>query len=263
MTGFRLIRYFLLFMMLVPQAFAQDEILNSKKYQHCLSRVESDNADGLAFARKWYIEGGGVAAQHCQALALYELDDFKQAALLFETIIDHLISGEGVNEFAYKNRELLKVQIHNLAGLAWKSAGELDKAYNSYSEGIIDLPPKSVLAYDLYVQRGLIQMERDDAKNAVEDFNHVLALNSNKIEGFLYRAIAFRKLNKHLEARLDLNEALALDPKDPEVLFESGINYRMQKKDEKALTQWQKLIKLYPKSHWQRLAQQNIDLIGQ
>ena len=56
------------------------ELLNvveeSRKYQDCISKVEISPYSTLTLARDWYIAGGGVAAQHCEAIALYELDEF-------------------------------------------------------------------------------------------------------------------------------------------------------------------------------------------
>ena len=82
------------------------------------------------------------------------------------------------------------------------------------------------------------------------------------MDAFLFRAESYRQLNQHLKARLDLNAALSLEPDNPDVLFESGVNYRMQHNDEKALVEWEKLIKKYPDTYWQKLVEDNIGLIG-
>lgn len=261
----RVIRYifFTLVIMVASPALAQTDALDSVKYRECLSLITADNRAALSLARKWYVEGGGVAAQHCEALALQELENYGDAALLFDSIIDKLVRDEGVGDFASKNKELLKVQLYYLSGLAWYAAGELDKAYDALSASIIDLAPKSIFSYDIYLQRAHVQVDRDDAKNAVEDYTRALEIDGEKVDGFLYRARAYRKLKEHLKARLDLNVALAIEPHHPDVLFESGINYRMLGEDKKARAEWEKLIEAYPNSNWQQLAEQNINLIDQ
>lgn len=258
-----LIIFFSFFLMNVTPVLAQTDALDSVKYQECLSLIQKDNESAISLARKWYVEGGNVAAQHCEALALYELNNYNEAAQLFDMIVDKLVRGEGVGKFAFKNRELLKIQLYYLSGLAWHSAGELDKAYQSLSASIIDLPVNSTFAYDIYLERAHVQVERDDAENAIEDYTRALDLNSEKIDGFLYRARAFRKLQQHLKARLDLNAALTIEPRHPDLLFESAINYRMLRENKKALLEWNKIIDAYPDSHWQQLAQQNINLMDQ
>ncbi|MBT6329838.1 MAG: tetratricopeptide repeat protein, partial [Kordiimonadaceae bacterium] len=171
-----------------------------------------------------------------------------------------LKSGEA-SEFATENKDLLGVQLNYLAGIAWRASGNFDKSYNVFTAAIISLEEGAPLAYDIYIDRGLTQSLNDDHLSAIDDYASALEINENKIDAFLYRAEAFRKLNQHLKARLDLNEALALEPYQPDLLFESGINYRMQKNDEKAVNEWRKLIENYPNTHWEELAEDNINLI--
>ena len=69
-------------------------------------------------------------------------------------------------------------------------------------------------------------------------------------------------MNEHLKARLDLNQGLSIKPNQPDLLFESGINYRMLREDMKAKKEWQKLIDKFPDSDWQKLAEDNMKLIS-
>lgn len=236
---------------------------NAKRYEDCLGLIGQDKKAALANSRKWFIEGGGVAAQHCEGLALYELERPVDAAALFEEIADKLSRGVGLTEFTQTNKNILITQLNYLAGIAWRSAGNLDKAYNALSSTIITLEEPEKFGYEIYIERGLVQFEMEDYNNAAEDFTAALSLDAERIDAFLYRAESFRKTGQHIKARLDLNAALVIDPRQPDLLFESGVNYRMQSNDEKALVEWEKLISLYPDSHWQKLAEDNIKLISQ
>jgi tetratricopeptide (TPR) repeat protein len=231
-------------------------------YQDCISQVSEDSAAALSVARRWYIEGGGVAAQHCEALALYEQQRFGEAASLFEAVVGKLSRGESVDYFVEQNKDTLSVQLNYLAGISWHSAQEPDKAYNAFTASLSSLDTDYPYAYDIYIERGLVQVSSEKFENAVEDFASALAINPEKVDAFLFRAETFRKLKQHLKARLDLNAALILEPDHPDVLFESGVNYRMLRNDKKALSEWEKLIAKYPDSHWQKLAKDNISLIG-
>ncbi len=235
----------------------------ARKYNDCIELVKEDHEEALAVSRKWYIEGGGVAAQHCEALAVYEMQNFEDAAALFEQIASKVAKGEGVSEFAEKNKKVLALQLNYLAGVAWRTAGHLDRSYNALSASLAELGENSVYAYGVYLERGLVQFSLEDYDSAVADFTSALDINAEKIDAFLYRAESFRKLKEHIKARLDLNAALAIEPNQPDLLFESGVNYRMQRNDEKALSEWEKLIAKYPDTHWQKLAEDNIKLIGQ
>jgi tetratricopeptide (TPR) repeat protein len=235
----------------------------SRKYQDCISKVEISPYSTLTLARDWYIAGGGVAAQHCEAIALYELDEFKDAATLFERIVEKLIQKEGVSQFAEANKETLKVQLNYLAGNAWREAGDLDRAYNAFSAAIIGLAPNSVFAYDAYIERGIVLDLKKDYRNAVDDFTRAMELKQENIDGFIYRAKSFRKMHAFTEARLDLKVALEMDAYNPGALFESGIVFRLQNKKSDARFEWLKLIDKHPNTHWQKLAEDNIDLMDQ
>lgn len=245
--------------------YAQEftDALNAKKYQNCIAQVDEDDAAALDVAREWFIEGGGVAAQHCAGLALHSQERYEEAADVFEAVVDNLSTGEGVNDFASKNSVVLKAQMNYLAGISWRSAEKLDRAYSAFSASIIGLSTEAVFAYDLYIERGLLQFARAEYKTALEDFNKAMEVSDEKFDAFLYRAETYRKLDEHIKARLDLNVALAIEPNHPDVLFESGVNYRMQHNDEKALVEWEQLIIKYPGTRWQALAEENIKLIGQ
>jgi len=265
MPTIRKITYLLMMVAFVPALQAQtfSTVAESERYQNCISQVEISPNITLTLARQWYAEGGGVAAQHCEALALNETGDFSGAATLFEKIVDYLTSGQGVSPFALKNKELLKVQLNYLAGNAWRDAGELDKAYNAFSASIIGLAPNSVFAYDIFLERGLIQVLRGDQLNAIEDFTRALELNQEKIDAFVYRAKAYRKIKSYTKARLDLKMALGIETNNPEALFESGAVYRLENKNDEAKAEWQKLKEKYPDTAWQKLAEDNLELMVQ
>lgn len=262
------IRFFIFTLMLgvfplMAQAQYFEDRADAMKYEDCIGLVAQDSSAALTVARKWIIDGGGVAAQHCEALALYEMGRPTDAATLFEEIADKLTRGDGLTDFTKTNKNILITQLNYLAGVAWRTAGNLDKAYNALSSTIITLEKPDQYGYQIYIERGLVQFEMGDYKNAIKDYTAALDLNAEKIDGFLYRAESFRKLGEHIKARLDINAALSIDPRQPDLLFESGVNYRMQRNDEKALLEWGKLISLYPDSSWQKLAEDNIKLIGQ
>ena len=232
------------------------------KYRSCINKVNEDSNVALITAREWYLDGGGVAAQHCEGLALNELGHHSDAASVFEMAASKLSLSDGLDTFAQRNKGVLSLQLNYLAGMAWKAAGELDKSYNALSLSLASLKADSPYAYDVYIERGIVQFALEDYRNAAIDFTQALDINPEKIDAFLYRAQSYRKNKEHLKARLDLNAALSIAPNQPELLFESGINYRMQKNDEKALVEWERLIEKYPGTSWEKLARDNIDLIG-
>ncbi|MDG1707473.1 MAG: tetratricopeptide repeat protein [Emcibacteraceae bacterium] len=249
---------------LISGAMAQSpsEAVQANKYQDCISEISVDNEKALIRARKWIVEGGAVAAQHCEAMALFDQERFDEAAGLLENVGDKVAKGEGVGLFASQNKEFLAVQLRYTAGKSWMSAGKPERAYNIYTVALMAIEDKSPLSYDLYIERALVQLSREEYLSAVDDLNQALGINADKVDAFLFRAEAFRKMGEHVKARLDINEGLIISPNQPDLIFESGVNYRMLRDNEKARNEWQKLIEQYPGTHWQKLAEDNIELIN-
>ena len=248
---------------LTAQAQIFSDRVQSEKYKECLAQVKENSKAAILSSRKWYIEGGAVAAQHCEALALYDQKRFGDAGRLFEMIVGKLARNEGVGIYAQQNKKILSVQLNYLAGLAWHSDENYDRAYNALSAAIIGLDVGSEYGYELFTERGLIHVSSNKYEDALDDFTKALELRPEVVDAYLYRAETFRKLSNHQKARMDLDAALILDPNQPDILFESGINYRMLKNDEQALKEWEKLIIKHPDSNWYKLAQENIRLIDQ
>lgn len=256
----------LIILFLHPSGFLFAQPLSEKeqsdKYQSCIASIGEDASAAIITAKKWVVEGGGAAAQHCEAMALYDQERFEEAAALLETIADQVSRGDGIGVFANKNKTLLAAQLRYLAGNAWRSCDKLERAFTIYTTALLSLGDQPVLKYDFYIERGTVQIDREDFQSALDDFSYALELDAERIEAFLYRAETYRKMNEHLKARLDLNQGLSIKPNQPDLLFESGVNYRMLREDMKAKKEWQKLIDKFPNSEWQKLVEDNLKLIS-
>jgi tetratricopeptide (TPR) repeat protein len=194
-------------------------------------------------------------------MALFDQERFDEAAGLLEKVGDNVAKGVGVGFFAAQNKEFLALQLRYMAGKSWMSAGKPERAYNIYTVALLGLEGNSPLSYDLYIERALVQLSREEYQSAVDDFTNALGVNADKVDAFLFRAEAFRKLGEHVKARLDINEGLMISPNQPDLIFESGVNYRMMRDNNKARNEWQKLIEKHPGTEWQKLAEDNIELI--
>ena len=260
----RIFGFILIFMHFNESLLAQpsSEKEQADIYQACIESISHDAEKAVITAKKWYVEGGGAAAQHCEAIAFYEQKRFDEAAELLETIADKVSQGDGVGVFASKNKTLLSAQLRYLAGKAWRASDKLEKAFTVYTTALLTRVDQPALKYDFYIERGLVQLDRGEFQSAIDDYSYALELDEERIDAFLYRAEVFRKMKEHLKARLDINQGLSIDPGQPDLLFESGINYRMLGEDEKAKNEWQKLIDRFPDSDWQKLAEDNIKLIN-
>lgn len=257
---------FLCLNMLYASALAAES--DEEKYQHCMALVESNAEQSIVFANDWIISGlGGVAAKHCKALGLFMTGEVETAAGLLEKLVEDLvIASDHAPETVAKNARL-KVQIYAQAALAWQQAGENDKAYMAYSSALSGISPEgpyrgnSTLLFELYLDRGTLQILRRQYMAAVGDLTLAIEEDDRRYEGYLQRAKAYRKSRDYLKARLDLKVAAKIAVDNLDILLESGILYREQGKKLKARGQWQKIIDLDPQSEEAALARSNLELL--
>jgi len=107
--------------------------------------LEEDAARAIAYANNWIVSGfGGVPAGHCKALGLLNIGKPADAAKLLEKLVDDMAidgAAAGENAPAQAKRARLTVQLYIQTALAWKAAGEIDKAYIAYSAALSGVTP--------------------------------------------------------------------------------------------------------------------------
>ncbi len=244
---------------------------NARLYEACLERVEQNAEAALEFARKWNIEAHGLAgARHCEALALLALNRAQEAAELLEEEAEKVLRGDGLDDKSPEEQRGLSLQLFIQAALAWRQDGNEDRAYSAISSALAragggGTPAAGVdnnLVYELYLERGRIQINRREFEAALEDFTLAIDQNPERGEGFLERARLFRQKKNYPAARLDLKAAAGIAPDDPEILLESGIVYRLLGDKDSARAEWQKIIDTHPDSAFADLARENIGLLN-
>lgn len=247
-----------------PAQASKDDAL---KYRKCMALVDSKPQAAVNYANDWiYGHAGGVPAGHCKALGLLGLDRVKDAARLLEKLVDDMVISGAAKPATLQKNTHLKVQLYAQAALAWKEAGDFDKSYMAYSSALSGIGKdkdsfNGTLLYELYLERGTLQILRGQFKAATEDFTLAIEKNARPFEGFLQRAKAYRKSRAFLKARLDLRIASKIAPDHPGILLESGILAREMGEKPEARLAWQKIMELYPESDYAPLARTNIDLL--
>lgn len=240
---------------------------DAQKYRKCMELVESNASEAVTYANDWIFSGmGKVPAGHCKALGLLGLGKAKDAANMLEKLVEDMVINGIMDPEQVKKDNQLRVQLYGQAALAWKAAKDYDKSYMAYSSALSGIGrttslTSDTLFYELYLERGTLQILRGQYKAAVEDLTLAIEKNDQQFEGFLQRAKAYRKRRYFLKARLDLRVAAKLEMDQPDILLESGILYREQEKKSKARLAWQKIIDLYPETDYAQLARTNINMI--
>jgi tetratricopeptide (TPR) repeat protein len=133
-----------------------------KRYSECMTLARSEPLKALPVAEKWHGEGGGLAARHCVAVAMFEAGRYLPAAAQFEAIARDMGS----------DRPGLRAELWGQAGQAFIEAGAADKAAEAQSRAI-ELKGNDP---DLWVDRGLSYAAMRAWPRAISDFDRALIL---------------------------------------------------------------------------------------
>ena len=205
---------FLLLVLLAAPAAAQGlSVLEQspdhlRRYTECMSLARSEPLKTLPVAEKWHAQGGGLAARHCVATAMFGAGRYTQAAAQFESIARDM----------GRERPGLRAELWAQAGQAFMEGGAADKAAEAQSRA---LELKSNDA-DLWVDRGLSYAAMQAWPRAISDFDRALGLRRDDVEILVLRAAAWRNAGNPARAMEDASRALKTAPDHSEALLERG-----------------------------------------
>ncbi len=187
-------------------SLAQQRTMQALSYQDCLGLVRSRPEEAFAEAQTWQATGGGLAAAHCAALALFELKHYGDAADRLEKLLPD----------AERQVPHLVTDIVDQAANAWLLAGLADRARKLLDIAVAARPN----AVELRLDRAQALAELNDYAGAEADLNHALALEPLRDDAMALRAAARRLQNNTAGALEDAETALALNGRNVEALLE-------------------------------------------
>lgn len=217
---------------------------HTREYAVCMRLARVSPTEGFETALAWTDAGGGGAAKHCAAVALFTMGQYGEAAKRFEALAQSLAGNAAV-----------KADLLAQAGQSWHQAGEIDRAF-AVQSAALELDPRSP---EVRIDRAMVLAERGQYGKALEDLNVSLEVDENLVEALVLRASAYRYLDRLPLALQDVTRALELSRDYPEALLERGIIYRLQGHDEAARADWLALIRLYEGIPAADAAQRNIE----
>jgi tetratricopeptide (TPR) repeat protein len=179
-----------------------------RQYSECMSLARSEPLKALPAAEKWHSQGGGLAARHCVATAMFGAGRYAQAAAQFESIARDM----------GKDRPGLRAELWAQAGQAFMELGAADKAAEAQSRAL-ELKTNDA---DLWVDRGLSYAAMQSWPRAISDFDRALGLRANDVEILVLRAAAWRNARNAARAFDDASRALRIAPDHSEALLERG-----------------------------------------
>jgi lipoprotein NlpI len=110
---------------------------------------------------------------------------------------------------------------HNNRGLAYREAGDLERALNDFNEAV-DLDGKNASAH---YNRGEVYRAKGDLDRAAVEFSEAMRLDGKDADPLIARGIVYHVKGDNDRALADLNEAIRLDPKNEAAYFNRGLTY--------------------------------------
>ncbi len=191
-----------------PAPALAQRALDAVSYQDCLSRARTNPEEAFAEAQTWQQTGGGLAAGHCAAIALFELRHYGDAADRLEKLLPD----------ANIQAPHLVPDLVAQAANAWLLAGLADRARKLLDIAITARPN----SLDLRLDRAQALAELNDYVAAEADLDYALSMQPTRDDALALRAAARRLRNNMAGALEDAETALALNARNVEALLERG-----------------------------------------
>lgn len=233
---------------IVQARAAPTEIENGDRtYEKCTRLAHKDPDAALEAALGWQDLGGGNAARHCGAVALFNLGQFKQAAKRFQVV------AEAMADAPPAERAAMLAQV----GTALFRAEQLERAYAAQTAAL-KLAPDDV---EILIDRAMTLGAAKNYWEAIDDLNRVIETDPDRTDALILRASAYRFVDALPLAQEDVSAAFRLAPKRPEVLLEYGILKRLTGDRDGARKAWLKLIRLHEGTPSADAARRNLELL--
>ena len=193
-------------------------------------------------------QGGGHPAEHCFAVALIGLRQYKEAAGRLEALGQSMVRAP----------ESLRAEVFDQAWQAWMLAGDPARAYEAAGLALRLRPDDP----DLLLDRAEAAGAAGWYDKAAADLDRVLEADPSRVEALIYRAAANRALDRLDPALDDITQALKLAPDSVPALLERG-NIRALRGDaEGARLDWERVTAASPGSPAAVAAKKNLERGG-
>ncbi|MEN8231117.1 MAG: tetratricopeptide repeat protein, partial [Thermodesulfobacteriota bacterium] len=99
---------------------------------------------------------------------------------------------------------------------------------------------------EMYNRQGEANLDKNNTKQAIRDFNHALEINPDYVDALVNRGSAFVLMGKYNDALKDFNHALSLEKKESEIYNIRGEIYLLNKMYAQAIKDFTTAIILNP-----------------
>jgi tetratricopeptide (TPR) repeat protein len=219
-------------------------------YERCMKLAREDPAAARDVAEKWRDRGGGHPADHCFAVVLIGLGQYRPAASRLEKLAQAMVHAPAP----------LRAEVLGQAAQAWLLAGDPGRAYAADGAALALRPADGDLSVaDLLVDRAEAAGSAGWFDKALADLDRVLKADPARVDALIYRASAYRAQGRLDPALADIDKALNLAPDSVAALLERGNIRRLRGNTGGAREDWLRVAMLAPGSAAEAAAKANID----
>jgi len=222
--------------MVAGPALAAPTTAEKQRYDVCLSQVRSAPEMAIETANAWRIEGGGVAARHCLALAQMAQQDFSAAIKSFAAAA---LASEAANDGQ-------AAALWGQAGNAALLAGNYDAAVGHLTTAVAEAAGSAKADPLIDRARAYVELKRD--KEAMADLERATVAAPENAFGWLLKATLARRTGDLPLAEAAILEAGRRAPADADVEVEAGNIAAAQGKADLARAAWQAAVATDPDS---------------
>ena len=221
-------------------------------YERCMKLAREDPAAARDVAEKWRDRGGGHPADHCFAVALIGLGQYRPAAARLEKLAQAMVHAPAP----------LRSEVLGQAAQAWLLAGDPARAYAADGAALALRPADGDLRVaDLLVDRAEAAGSAGWFDKALADLDRVLKVDPARLDALIYRASAYRALGRLDPALAEIDKALNLAPDSAPALLERGNIRRLRGNTDGARRDWARVTVLAPGSAAEAAAKANIEVL--
>ena len=178
----------------------------------CADLVRTAPDRAVQTANEWRLQGGGLLARECLALAYVELERWPAAAVEFE---------QAALE-AEAKRDVVSAQYWAQSGNAWLADGDPVKARRALDAALATSGMMPELRGEALFDRARAFVEQGDVQTARADIDKGLALVPADPFGWYLSAALARRAKDLVRAKADIAKATELAPNDADILLEAG-----------------------------------------
>jgi tetratricopeptide (TPR) repeat protein len=215
-------------------------------YGACLALVKSDTDRAIENAQSWRIEGGGVPALHCLALAQFQRQQYPEALKSYESAATASEAAHDGQAVTLWSQGADAAMIANQPATAVRFLGRAIGDGKGNGAGGITLSPRAEAALRVTRAEALVDLKRN--AEAATDLDTATKADPETPYGWLLKATLARRMGDFKTAETAILLAAQREPESADVQYEAGNIAAAQGNDQLARTAWLAAARAEPDS---------------